>query len=52
MKFGQLKFREKQSEWYGKREISWHISSVVDKNADDKLEVTTYAHLFDACKQN
>ena len=52
MKFVQLKFREKQSQWYGKRGISWHISSVVYKNADDKLEVTTYAHLFDACKQD
>lgn len=52
MKFVQIKYREKQSEWYGKRGINWHISSVVSRNATGKLEVTSYAHLFDACTQD
>ena len=30
-KFQQMKFREKQSEWFGKRGLSWHISS--DENS-------------------
>ena len=29
MKFQQMKFREKQSEWFGKRVLTWHISSVI-----------------------
>jgi hypothetical protein len=24
MKFTQMKYREKQSEWYGKRGLNWH----------------------------
>ncbi|KAL9986649.1 hypothetical protein ACROYT_G000821 [Oculina patagonica] len=32
MKFLQLKYREKQSEWFGKRGLSWHISTVITKN--------------------
>ncbi|CAH3129954.1 unnamed protein product, partial [Pocillopora meandrina] len=27
MKFLQLKYREKQSDWFGKRGLSWHIST-------------------------
>ena len=29
MKFLQLRYREKRSDWYGKRGLSWHISSVI-----------------------
>ena len=29
MKFLQLRYREKQTDWYGKRGLSWHITSVV-----------------------
>ena len=29
MKFLQLKYREKQSDWFGKRGLSWHISTVI-----------------------
>ena len=53
MKFLQLRHREKQSDWYGKRRLSWHVSSVVSKdNLTKKLQVTTYAHLFDECTQD
>ena len=52
MKFVQMKYREKQSEWFGKRGINWHISSVVARNTTGSLEVTSYAHLFDACTQD
>ena len=53
MKFLQLKYREKQSDWYSKRGLSWHVSTVisVDKNSGD-LEPKTYTHLFDACQQD
>ena len=31
MKFQQLRYREKQSDWYVKRGLSWHISTVIRK---------------------
>lgn len=53
MKFQQMKFREKQSDWFGKRGLSWHISTIVLKPEKSKdVEVTTYAHLFDKCTQD
>ena len=52
MKFLQLRFREKQNDWYGKRGISWHISSVITRSQSDTIEVTSYAHLFDQCTQD
>ena len=52
MKFTQLKYREKQADWYAKRGLNWHISTVVSLNNTGKLELTSYAHLFDACTQD
>ena len=53
MKFLQIKYREKQSEWFGKRGINWHVSCVILKNiADDSLQVQAYVHLFDSCAQD
>ncbi len=53
MKFLQLRYREKQSDWFGKRGLSWLVSSVVSKDdLTKKLQVTTYAHLFDQCTQD
>lgn len=52
MKFLQLRYREKQSDWYGKRGLSWHISSVISRSQSDTTEVISYAHLFDQCTQD
>ena len=54
MKFLQIKFREKQSDWFGKRGISWHISTVLSCEADDEAkEWQSYAHLVDgSCQQD
>ena len=53
MKFLQLRHREKQSDWYGKKGISWHVSSVITKNDKTaKIEVATYTHLIDSCSQD
>ena len=53
MKFQQRRYREKQSDWYGKRGMSWHISSVVSKELEsDTVVVTSYVHLFDSCTQD
>lgn len=51
MKFLQLRYREKQ-DWYGKRGLSWHISSVVSRSQSGTTEVISYAHLFDQCTQD
>ena len=52
-KFQQMKFREKQAEWFGKRGLSWHISSAVFKDENSKeIEVQSYAHLLDSCTQD
>ena len=53
MKFPQLRYREKQSDWYGKRGLSWHVSSVVSRDeTSGDLKVVSYAHLFDQCNQD
>lgn len=51
MKFTQMKFREKQSEWFAKRGINWHICSVITRQGE-KLKITSYAHLFNSCSQD
>lgn len=50
MKFQCQKYREKQSEWFGKRGLSWHVSIVVLKQAEEPV-VVTYTHMFDAYSQ-
>ena len=53
MKFQQMKFREKQLDWFEKPGLSWHISSVIFKDENSKeVEVQSYAHLFDSCTQD
>ena len=53
MKYLQVRYREKQSDWYGKRGMSWHVSSVVKKEAgSETVNVTSYVHLFDPCSQD
>ena len=53
MKFNQIKYREKQSEWYGKRGLSWHVSCIISKPAESTdLEIVSYVHLLDSCAQD
>ena len=52
MKFLQLRYREKQSDWFGKRGLSWHITSVISRGQCEAIEVVSYAHLFDQCTQD
>ena len=53
MKFVQLRYREKQSDWYAKRGMSWHVSSVVTRDSKtEKIIVLSYAHLLDSCSQD
>ena len=51
MKFTAMKFREKQAEWFAKRGINWHVSSVIMRR-EEGLEVTCYVHLLNNCRQD
>ena len=52
MKFLQLKYREKQSDSYGKKGLSGHISTVVSSDPDKagSLELQSVVQLFDTCR--
>ena len=52
MKFTTMKYREKQTEWFGKRGINWHVSRVVTRSSSGDLEVVSYVHLLNSCRQD
>lgn len=45
MKFLPQKFREAQKDWFAKRGISWHISVIVRKSNDGKIQHQTFVHI-------
>ena len=51
MKFLPL-FREKSSEFYGKRGINWHVTAVIRKTEQSILKVEVFVHIFNNCHQN
>ena len=46
MKFLPLRYRERMSEFFGKRGKSWHVSAVITRRIDGKLEVECFVHIF------
>jgi hypothetical protein len=62
MKWVEAKYREKQSEWYGKKGLPWHLTSAIRRQRTDatlskadpvkKFEHRTLCHVFDQCKQD
>ena len=53
MKFLQMRYREKQSGWFGKRDLSWYISTVITKNASfGRVELNSFGNVFDSCQQD
>ena len=55
MKFQPMKFREQMVDFFGKRGRSWHVTCVIkggDYSGDQRVEVETFVHLFDACIQD
>ncbi|XP_028519078.1 uncharacterized protein LOC114576513 [Exaiptasia diaphana] len=52
MKFLPQKYRETQTDWFGKRGISWHISVVIRKNQSGDLLHQVYVHVVDQCTQD
>jgi len=51
MKFLPQKYRESQSDWFGKRGISWHIS-VVARKKEGKLQSQSFVHIAENCNQD
>ena len=51
MKFLPAEYREAQSDFFGKRGISWHISVCTRKN-NDKLESQTLVHILESGLQD
>ena len=51
MKFTAIRFCEKQAEWFAKRGINWHVSSIIVRR-DESLKVTCYVHLVNSCRQD
>ena len=43
--------RESQSNWFGKRGISWHIS-VVFRRSDEQLQWQGFVHVIQSCSQD
>ena len=50
MKFLLQRYRETQSDWYGKRGISWHISVVV-RRVNGQLQTQTFVHILHSSNQ-
>ena len=45
MKYLPRKYRESQTDWFGKRGIPWHLS-VAFRKVVEKLEIMTFCHIF------
>ena len=52
MKYLPKKFRESQTDWFGKRGLPWHITVAMRKGNDGKIEMMTFVHLFVICNQD
>ena len=52
MKFLPRKFRESQSDWFGKRGIPWHISVAMRNNTNNETEMLNFVHAFESCTQD
>ena len=51
MKFIPRRYRESQTDWFGKRGISWHIS-VATRKVGGNLQNLTLVHVFDKSNQD
>ena len=52
MKFLPRKFHESQSDWFGKRRISWDLTVAIRKNKDGENEMVTFVQVFEKCNQD
>ncbi|XP_020608740.1 uncharacterized protein LOC110047346 [Orbicella faveolata] len=50
MKFLPQRYRESQTEWFGKRGLSWHMS-VVYRQKEGELQWQGFIHIIQSCSQ-
>jgi len=50
-KFLPQSYRDSQQDWFGKREISWHIA-VVFRRVSGKLQSQAFVHIIQSCSQD
>ena len=50
MKFLPQRYRESQTDWFGKRGLSWHIS-VVYRRMEGELQWQGFIHVIQSCSQ-
>ena len=48
MKYLPRKYRESQTDWFGKRRIPWHLAVATRR----ELQMLTFAHIFKSCSQD
>ena len=51
MKYLPRKYRESQTDWFGKRGIPWHLT-VATRRERGELQMLTFAHIFKSCSQD
>ena len=52
MKYLPRKFRESQTDWYGKRGIPWHIAVAMRRETGGEMEMMSFVYLFESCNQD
>ena len=50
MKYLPQRYRERMSDFFGKKGRNWHVSAVITKSSEG-FQVECYVHLFDSCVQ-
>ena len=51
MKYLPRKYRESQTDWFGKRGIPWHVT-VATRCEGEEIKMLTFVHIFQACSQD
>ena len=52
MKFIPREYRESQADWFGKRDLSWHISVAMKKTPAESLQTLALVHMFQKSNQD
>ena len=51
MKYLPRKYRESQTDWFGKRGISWHITTAT-RIVEGQPQMLSFVHVFQSCNQD